>query len=49
MEGIKNILTTIVAVLLIVFVLSIETPEKPEITQEMWQNHIQYGTEIPAN
>lgn len=49
MEEIKNILTTIVAVLLIVFVLSIETPEKTELTQKMWQQHIQYGTEIPAN
>lgn len=49
MENIKNLLITIVAVLLIVFVLNIETPEKPELTQEMWQQHIQYGTEIPAN
>lgn len=49
MEDIKNLLTTIVAVLLIVFVLNIETPEKPEMTQETWQQHIQYGAEIPAN
>lgn len=49
MEGIKNILITIVAVLVIIFALKIETPEKPELTKEMWQNHIQYGTEIPVN
>lgn len=49
MEKIKNLLITIIAMLLVVFICSIETPEKPEMTKEMWQNHIQYGTEIPVN